>query len=118
MSAGPRRILFLSHYGLPHLGGMEVVIDAAARELARRGHEVTHLTSDAVNATPGEPPAGYRVIRLPALNALETRLGVPYPVFGPALARALRREVARADVVHAHGFLYMPSVAGLAMARR
>jgi len=114
-----RRILFLSHYGLPHLGGMEVVIDAAARELARRGHEVCHLASSAVNsAQAGDPPAGYRVLRLPALNVLETRLGVPYPLFGPGSARALAREVARADVVHAHGFLYEPCLAGLALARR
>ncbi len=114
----PCRILFLSHYGLPHVGGVEVVIDAAARELARRGHEVCHLASDAVNGEAGPPPAGYRTVRLRALNALETRLGVPYPVFGPGLVRALRREVAGADIVHAHGFLYLPCVLGLGMARR
>lgn len=114
-----RRILFLSHYALPHLGGIEAVIDAAARELARRGNEVTHLAADSVTAGVGfEPPTEYRVRRLPVLNALETRLGVPYPVFGPALVSTLRREIARADVVHAHGFLYLPSTLGLALARR
>jgi len=113
------RVLLLSHYGLPHLGGMEVVIDAAARELARRGHEVTHLACDALtDDAPGRPPSFYRVLRLPALNLLEERLGVPYPVFGPRLLGALRAEVARADVVHAHGLLYMPCGVGLALARR
>jgi glycosyltransferase involved in cell wall biosynthesis len=57
------------------------------------------------------------VVRVPALNVVEDRLGVPYPLFGPRLVRELRRELARADVLHAHGFLYMSSVAALRMAR-
>ena len=55
---------------------------------------------------------------MPALNALERRLDVPYPFFGPGLLRALRRELRGADVVHAHGFLYLPSVIGLQLAKR
>ena len=41
------RILFVSHYALPHLGGIEVVVDALARELATRGHSVVHVASAA-----------------------------------------------------------------------
>lgn len=117
----PKRILFLTHYALPHLGGIEVIVDAAAKELARRGHEVVHLASDAVTgdaSAAGPAPTGYRVVRVPSLNVLETRLGVPVPVFGPRLLGALRTEVARADVVHAHGFLYLSCALGLALARR
>jgi D-inositol-3-phosphate glycosyltransferase len=112
------RILFVSHYALPHLGGVEAAIHAVATGLQRRGHEVVHLASDAVR--PGEPTvneASYRVLRVPALNGLESRTGAPWPVFGPALLRVLRREVATADVVHAHGFLYMSSVSALLVAR-
>src|SRR5689334_15716183 len=43
----PMRILFLSNYALPHLGGIEVVVDAMARELSARGHEVRHVTAAA-----------------------------------------------------------------------
>jgi D-inositol-3-phosphate glycosyltransferase len=113
------RILFVSHYALPHLGGMEVAIDAMARELTGRGHEVAYLASGAVRAgedTGPSPDTPYRVVRVPALNAVEDRLGVPYPLFGPRLWRELRRELACADVLHAHGFLYMSSVAALRMA--
>src|SRR5947208_1405081 len=91
-----------------------------ARELHGRGHEVVHLASDAVRRDePADPPEDlpYRVVRVPALNAIEERLGVPYPLSGPRLARELRRELARADVLHAHGFLYMSSVMALRMAR-
>jgi D-inositol-3-phosphate glycosyltransferase len=113
------RILFVSHYALPHLGGVEVAIDAMAVELGRRGHEVTHVASDAVR--PGEPEArdaSYRRLRLRALNVLEDRTGAPWPVFGPRLLRTLRRELAQADVVHAHGFIYMSSLAALLLARK
>jgi glycosyltransferase involved in cell wall biosynthesis len=42
----------------------------------------------------------------------------PYPLFGPRLVRELRPELDRADVVHAHGFIYMSSAVAMAMARR
>jgi glycosyltransferase involved in cell wall biosynthesis len=113
------RILLVSHYALPHVGGIETAIAGIAGELARRGHEVTHLASASLR--PGEPAdeeRPYRVVRVPAANVLERRLGVPYPLFSPRLVPALRAEVARADVVHAHGFLYQSSATALALARR
>jgi D-inositol-3-phosphate glycosyltransferase len=112
------RILLTSHYGLPHMGGIETVIDALASRLAGRGHEVTHLASDA--RRPGEPedgPRAYRALRLPALNILEERHHVPYPLFSPRLLPVLRREARAADVVHAHGFLYLPTPVALGLAR-
>ena len=115
------RILFLSHYALPHIGGIETVIGTLREELARRGHEVRHVASD-VLASPGQPdpPAvngDAGVVRVPAFSApLEAR-GVPWPVFSPRLIGTLRRELAWADVVHGHGYLYQPVVAGLLAAR-
>jgi len=114
------RILFVSHYALPHVGGIESVIDALAAELGDRGHHVVHLASDSLRGEDGRaeaPRPGYEIVRLRALNAAEHRLGVPYPVFSPRGWRVLAREVARADVVHAHGLLYMSSVAALLHAR-
>ena len=115
------RILFVSHYALPHAGGIETVIDAVAGRLARRGHEVTHVASNALR--PGEGPprddeVPYRLVRVRAANLLEARAGVPVPIFGPGLVAALRREVARCDVVHAHGFLYAGSAVAFALAGR
>ncbi len=114
------RILFVSHYALPHVGGIESVVDALAAELAGRGHRVVHVAADSLRGEDGRaeaPKPGYEIARLRALNVAERRLGVPYPVFSPRGWRALEREVARADVVHAHGLLYMSSVAALLGAR-
>jgi D-inositol-3-phosphate glycosyltransferase len=115
------RILFVAHYALPHVGGIETTLDAVATALVERGHDVSYLASAA--RRPAErasplPERAYRRVLLPALNAAEERAGAPYPVFGPGLARAASREVARADVVHAHGFLYMGTLAALAAAGR
>jgi D-inositol-3-phosphate glycosyltransferase len=112
------RVLFVSHYALPHVGGIEVAIDAMARELARRGHDVVHVASDAVReGERGEDARPYRVVRVPAANVLEERSGAPWPLFGPRLLSKLRSELARADVLHAHGFLYLSSLAALLLAR-
>jgi glycosyltransferase involved in cell wall biosynthesis len=111
------RILFLSHYAVPHVGGVETSIEGVAEELARRGHDVVHVASTAGD-DPAETPDAYRVVRVPALNVLERRLEVPYPLFHPRLVRVLRREISAVDVVHAHGFLYLPTLVGLPLARR
>src|SRR4051794_23122184 len=112
------RILFVSHYATPHIGGVETVIRSLRRELRRRGHEVRHVASNASHLS--SEALGYDdegVIRVRALNVLENRLGVPYPIFSPRLGLVLRREIAQAEVVHAHGFLYMSSVSALLWAR-
>lgn len=62
---------------------------------------------------------GYRIVRIPAANPLERRLGVPWPLpGGRALVRVLRRELAAADVVHVQDVLYATSLAALLLARR
>ena len=112
------RVLFVSHYATPHIGGIETVIRALRRELRRRGHEVVHVASSASHLS--SEALGYDdegVIRVPAVNVLEDRLGVPYPIFSPSLGHVLAREIKRADVVHAHGLLYMSSVTALRWAK-
>ncbi|GAA1025130.1 MULTISPECIES: glycosyltransferase family 4 protein [Amycolatopsis] len=113
-SSRPLRILLVSHYYPPHVGGIENVAAQQARTLAARGADVTVLTS----AGPPVADEGVRVVRVPAFNGVETRTGVPFPVFGPRLARAVREWVRWADVVHLHDTLYQSSwSAGLRAAR-
>src|SRR6266516_143986 len=112
----PLRILFLTHDASPHIVGIGAGVGVLSAELRRRGLEVTEITSAAGPTGPLPPDDG--VIRVPAWNVLERRLGVPYPVFGPQLSARLREQVERADVVHAHGFLYMSSLLGLRRAKR
>ena len=111
------RILFVSHYATPHIGGIESVIHWLRRELKSRGHEVVHVASSASHYPLDDLPPDEGVIRVPALNVLENRLGVPYPIFSPKLHAVLARELKRADVVHAHGLLYQSSFWALRYAK-
>ena len=104
---GPQRILLVCHYYAPHIGGIELVVQAEAERLAAAGHEVVVLTSAPKSGDCVEN--GVRVVRVAAWNGLEDRLGVPFPFFSPRiLGRALR--LARwADVVHVHDCFYLSS---------
>src|SRR6185312_11128132 len=112
------RILIVSHLALPHVGGVENLVDLEIRGLAAVGHEVALVTSDGGGAgrTPAYP-AVVRVIRVPAWHILERRLGIPYPLFGPGLLNPLIREIARADIVHAHGFMFQNSALAVVVAK-
>jgi D-inositol-3-phosphate glycosyltransferase len=104
------RILLACHYFEPHVGGIENVVSAEARELVAAGHDVTVLTS-AVGARPGSSthPDGFRIVRVAAWNLSEERFGAPFPLCAPSLWLHALRLVRAADVVHIHEVLYLPS---------
>lgn len=113
---GPLRVLLVSQYALPKLGGLETAVENLAVGLVNAGHRSTILTSSC-----GEgaiPETRVRRIRVRAWNGFERRLRVPYPIFSPALAESLRAEIAECDVVHIHGFLFHSSLVALRLARR
>jgi D-inositol-3-phosphate glycosyltransferase len=111
------RVLVVSTYFPPHVGGVEVVAERQARVLSRAGHDVVVATSRWDPAQPAhEVRDGYQVHRLPANNTIERRLGIPYPVIGPGHWRALRRLTRWSDVVHLHDVLYQPPQAAAVLA--
>jgi D-inositol-3-phosphate glycosyltransferase len=125
--AAPLRILIISAYALPHLGGVEVVVAQQAATLAALGHRVTVLTSDCEARASGtdrqtwEPrtsQGGYQMIRIPAWNGLERRWGIAVPVYRPVrLFRQLVRLSRAADVVHTHDVYPPSSVLAACLAR-
>ena len=125
--AAPLRILIVSAYAPPHLGGVEVVVAQQAATLAALGHQVTVLTSQCEAGANGrngqtqQPRAdqgGYRMIRVPAWNGLEHRWGIAFPVFRPLrLLRQLIRLSRDADVIHVHDVYHPSSVLASCLAR-
>ena len=104
-----RRILIVSSYFPPHVGGVEVVVEHHARALALAGHRTVVATTRTDRSAPvRENAGGYEVLRLPASNVIEDRSRVPYPVVSPAFCRALWRLVRWADLVHVHDVIYQP----------
>lgn len=103
-----QRILIVSHYYPPHVGGIEIVAYNEATRHAALGHQVTVVTSK----TQGDPASGLyegvRVVRVPAFNGLQSK-GIPFPIFSPILFFRLWRETRRADIVHIHDVFYISS---------
>lgn len=117
MTGSVRRVLLVCHFYPPHMGGIERVVQAEARRLAALGLEVTVVTSgERAAETVGDD--GVRVVRVRAWNGLESRFGVPFPLFGPGLPRQMRRWARWADVVHIHDTFYLTSWAAARAARR
>jgi glycosyltransferase involved in cell wall biosynthesis len=112
------RVLIVSSYFPPHVGGVEVVAQNQARSLAEAGHTVTVGTSRTGPEPRRERHDGYDVVRLPVSNLPERRTGVPYPLIGPAFLRGLAGLIDACDVVHVHDVLYLPSQAAAWLARR
>lgn len=98
------------HYFAPHIGGMEQVARCQVSSLAARGHSVSVLTcahGPGLERVGGGP--GWQVTRSPALNFLERRFGVTFPIIGPGMVREVWRGIGRADVVHIHDVFYPSS---------
>lgn len=89
------RIAQVSPWFSPHFGGVESHVRSLSRELARRGHEVTVVTSrHNPSSLPEETMDGFRVLRVkPRLILMQTPIT-------PRMRGVLRGVPA--DVVHAH----------------
>src|SRR5581483_7045392 len=111
-----KRIVIVSHYYPPHVGGIEIVAYNEAKRLVARGNEVTVVTSK----TRGDPASGMhegvRVIRVPVFNGLEQK-GIAFPIFSPGLLLHMWRAVRGADVVHVHDVFYISSLSAALCAR-
>ncbi len=91
------RILIVLTYYRPHTSGLTIYAERLARAFARRGHEVTVLTSQFDPALPREEMnEGVRIVRVPVLFRISK--GVIMPAFG-FLASKL---VAEHDVLQLH----------------
>jgi glycosyltransferase involved in cell wall biosynthesis len=103
-------ILHITPYYAPAyaFGGVVRSAEGMARALARRGHQLTVLTTDALNQTerytgpPGETREGVRVLRARNVSPwLRGRLNLSTPCGLWHLAKAVLPD---ADVVHCHEF--------------
>jgi glycosyltransferase involved in cell wall biosynthesis len=91
------KVLLVLTYYHPHVSGLTIYVKRLATALARRGHQVTVLTSRYDPSLPAEEVLdGVRVVRVPVLFRISK--GVIMPAF-PLLAwRLIRRH----DVVSVH----------------
>lgn len=111
------RLLLLNETLPPEfIGGSGRVVSEAAAELARRGHDITILTTSVRTSWPANDPPGVAVRVLPRLPE---RWAHYRSVFLAARAQAVLRVIGEVqpDVIHAHaiawqlGYRWIPSAA-------
>lgn len=107
------RILTVTHYQVPHLGGIELTGAALHARYPRLGHESVWLSSD---LPPTAPAAGQ--VRVAASDLPFRTTGVAYPIWGRDAAAQMRRWVEWCDVVNPHDCLYPGTLLALRWARR
>ena len=91
------KILQVLTYYQPHVSGLTIYVDRLSRALARKGHEVTVLTSQYEPELPiTETDQGVNIRRVPVFTRLSK--GVLMPSFGPTAWRMVRD----ADIIHLH----------------
>lgn len=109
------RVVLVTHYFPAHRGGIELVAGELAKRLAGLGAQITWHASD---TDPAPQIPGVTCVPAKACNAIEQRLGVPYPLWSVSALRKLAAAVRAADVVHLHDCLYLPNLVAYAAARR
>lgn len=112
------KILIITHYFLPHTGGIENVAYNQAKGLIKKGHKVTVLSSLVGTTKSSENIEGIKVKRIKVINFLEKRIGLPYPIFHLSSFREIRNEILKNDVIQIHGHVFMTSVIGAYFAKR
>ena len=109
------RIALVTHYYPAHRGGVELVAGEIARALAAsHGAEIAWHASD---CDPAPAIPGVRCVPSRACNAVERRLGVPYPLWSPRALLLAGRAARSADALHLHDCLYLPNLFAYAAAR-
>ena len=93
------RILLVTNYQPPHMGGIEFAGEALQRCWIEEGHDVTWLTSDIPRGAKS-PQSGS--VRIPASNILEVRFQANCPLVSPFSYPRIAALVRRHDVVNVH----------------
>jgi len=109
------KILLVSNYQPPHMGGIEFAAGSLKRCWEAEGHTVTWLTTDIPRGARDSTPDN---IRVPAWNIFEDILQINSPLVCPTAYPTLRRAIKEHDVVNVHSFAPGLSAAVLNMALR
>ncbi len=119
------RMVVVTHYFAPHVGGTETVAGLQAQRAARHGAHVEVHTTRLPTGTPSHEdrtPRGARgtlhVVRHRAGDPLARTLQLPVPVPTPRMLRDVTAAARRADVVVAHGHAFPTSLLAAIAARR
>ncbi|MFM2340103.1 MAG: hypothetical protein RLZZ360_739 [Candidatus Parcubacteria bacterium] len=104
------KIVSISHYYTPHVGGLEIVTENQVQSLVTHGHEVSVVTCASSDEVAGSTVVkGVSVYRAKVWNFFDTRFGIPFPIVGFGYISKSFTVIRQADAVHLHDVFYMSS---------
>ena len=113
----PLAVLQVSAFFPAHGGGIEVVAGKVAEGLSASGMRVCWMAGGAGQEVPHQLASDTLLLEwAPSVDFFERRMGLPLPVWGLQGVRRLWRNIAQADVVHVHDYLYLPSMCAVLFA--
>jgi D-inositol-3-phosphate glycosyltransferase len=102
------KIVSVSHYYTPHVGGLEIVAENQVISLIKNGHQVTVVTCAGLGEKPGtEVSNGATVYRAKVINVFDRLFAIPFPVVGIRFLKQLLLSIRKSDAVHVHDVFYM-----------
>lgn len=105
-----KKILIVSHYCLPHIGGIEQVVANQAVFLAENNFEVSVICCAAEDEIPGQGKwQQVSVFRLSPNNFVVRRFNIPFPLLGVRAIAKIWTSVKNSEMVHIHDVFYQTS---------
>ena len=111
------RVTLVTHYYPAHRGGVERVAGQLAERLAASGVAEFEWHASDCDVAPAAL-SGVKPVAAASWNGIERLLGFPYPLWSVGALCRLWQACRRADVVHIHDCLYLPSIVAYLAARR
>ncbi len=113
----PLSVLQVSAFFPAHGGGIEVVAGKVAEGLSASGMRVCWMAGGARQDVPHQLASDTLLLEwAPSVDFLERRMGLPLPAWRLQGVLRLWRNIAQADVVHVHDYLYLPSMCAVLFA--
>lgn len=109
------RMVLVTHYFPAHHGGVEIVADRLARELAATGWHIDWFAS-ATDLPPATTP-NLDFHPVAAWNGIEQRWGLPFPLWSLRAIPRLWQAIGQASVIHLHDYLYFGNLLAFVIAK-
>lgn len=109
------KVLMLSNYFDAHLGGIEVIAGFLARGLSKKGFEVTWIAAESKEKVNFYD--GVKVEPVTSFNLMETKLGLPLPIWSLVSYFKLINKVRSSEIVLLHDTLYLANILALILSR-
>ncbi len=103
-----KSVLIVSHYAMPHVGGIEQVVQKNAMAFSEKDFFVNHIATASFGEKKGlvKVNKNLNVIRFPAFTFAEKKLNIPFPLIGVSSIISIWNFVKKADIVHVHDVFY------------